>query len=106
MSVKGGRIPETTLKNLRNISCERVLKVLDLDVYSKKDIDFKPKLNKETVRVYVHSSKFEGELIITGPKFFSADLDRGGCGAIDLLMFLETVNFREAVLKLKDIFNV
>jgi hypothetical protein len=106
MPIFKGRIPEKTLETLRGISCQRVLQAFSSTIFSQKDDEFSPKLNPRTTRIYVRSSKFEGELIITGPKFFSQDLDRGGCGAIDFLMFLEALTFRAAVVKLSNVFNV
>jgi hypothetical protein len=97
-------IQEATLTKLRGLDCQEVLE--KLDIYSKKDIFFKPKGNPKTSRIFVNSLKFEGEMIVTGPKFYCPVLGKGGFGAIDLLMFLERLSFRNAVTKLEGVFNV
>jgi hypothetical protein len=98
------KIPEAILRHLRRIPCEEVLK--GLDFYHKRDLTFKPIANRLTKRVYVSGSKFEGELIVTGPKFFCPALGKGGCGSIDLLMFLDGATFFGAVIKLVRVFDV
>jgi hypothetical protein len=98
------QIPENVLEKLRHVSCRTILR--DLNIYYKPDITFKPKNNSSTSRVFVNSTKFEGELILTGPRFFCPILDKGGYGAIDLVMFLEGTTFLEAVKIISKVIDV
>jgi hypothetical protein len=97
-------VPEPILEKLRRLPCEAVLRRLDL--YFKFDATFKPVKNPETARVFVDGPKFEGELIVTGSRFFCPVRAMGGCGAIDLVMFMEGLSFVRAVRKLRGLYGI
>ncbi|CEE60326.1 conserved hypothetical protein [Xanthomonas citri pv. citri] len=79
-----------------------VTAVLDrLDVYWKRDPDFRPLKDKATERVNVVVGGGGVELLITGPKWYDTRAEKGGGGAIDLTMHLLRLDFVSAVKRLE-----
>jgi hypothetical protein len=90
---------EDLLHELREFSCVKTLEILG--VYWKKDPAFEPKASLDSVRVFVKGLGYEGELILTGPKFYSKALGKGGYGGIDLAMLVHGMSFVQAVNALR-----
>lgn len=61
---------------------------------------FNPMLPKKLV-VYVSIGGGVSELLVTGPKWYDARLNKGGGGAIDLTMHLFRLDFANAVKRLQ-----
>lgn len=49
-----------------------------------------------TARYHVNADGKDFELLLRGPKFFDTRLQRGGGGAVDLVMHVRDVDFRGA----------
>ena len=91
------RVPEELLERWRRTPCEEVLEGLGL--YYKRDASYRAK-KPGNVSVHVEGAGFMGELVLTGPKFYCPREGKGGCGAVDLTMFVEGLTFLEAVARL------
>ena len=91
------RIPEEALEKWRRTPCEQVLDGLGL--YWKRDASYRAK-KRGTMSVHVEGARFKGELVLTGPKFWCPREKKGGCGAIDLAMFVEGLPFLRAAARL------
>ena len=68
----------------------------------KEDRSFKPTLADSTVRVHANAAGGEWELLLTGPKWFDTRCRKGGGGAVDLVMHLWGVPFKQAAKLLKE----
>lgn len=80
------------------------LDVLDmLGCYVKRDVTFQPITAKKTARYHVNANGHDWELLLTGPKFWDARADKGGGGAVDLVMYLFKLDFKQAVRKLNSV---
>lgn len=66
------------------------------------DRSFRPRSNPLTIRWHLHAAGHDWEFLCTGPKFLDVRLDRGGGGAIDLVMHIYGVNFKAATKLLKE----
>ena len=76
-----------------------IIKVAD---YAKRDSTYTPIKNDKSSRWNVTiSSRGEYEILATGPKFWDTRANVGGGGAIDLVMYLFKIGFKEAVEKLR-----
>jgi hypothetical protein len=69
--------------------------------YAKSDSAFLPTKDKETSRWHVQGRAGEFELVLTGPRFWDERAKKGGCGAVDLLIHIDEIDFKEAARKLK-----
>jgi hypothetical protein len=75
-----------------------VAEALDrLGLFWKRDQDFRPRKDPRTVRLYVAVGSGVVELVATGPRWYDTRAQRGGCGAIDLAMYLLGLSFVDAV---------
>ena len=90
---------EDLLRELREYPCAKTLDILG--AHWKKDPSFEPKANPDSVRVFVRGPGYEGELILTGQKFYSKVLGKGGPGGIDLAMLVYGMSFVQAVSALR-----
>lgn len=90
--------PPELLARLREMSVSEALDLLDL--YWKRDPDFRPMKNKATVRINVAVGGGNVELLATGPKWYDTRREKGGGGAIDLAMHLLRLDFVAAVKRL------
>ncbi len=70
--------------------------------YAKKDLTFKARANPHTTRWHVHVAGHDVELLCTGPKFWDTRAERGGGGAVDLVVHLFSLDFKRAVRLLRD----
>lgn len=92
-------VDNRTLEQWRSISA---LEVLDmLGCYSKADTSYEPISAKKTRRYHVHANGRDWELLITGPKFWDTRANKGGGGAVDLVIHLFSTDFRGAVRLIK-----
>jgi hypothetical protein len=89
-------------RSVDNLTLERwraldALVVLEkLGCYTKVDGTFEPLNAQGTQRYHVNAEGQDFEFLLRGPKFFDTRLKRGGGGAVDLVMHVRHVNFKEA----------
>jgi hypothetical protein len=69
--------------------------------YAKRDMTFVPMKSKETQRWVIHASGRDYELLTNGSKFYDTRAERGGGGAIDLVIYLFRLDFNAAVALLR-----
>jgi len=69
--------------------------------HAKLDPTFRPIQSQETQRWHVTVGGHVFELLCTGPKFFDTRVNKGGGGAVDLVMHLHGVDFKGAVRLLR-----
>ncbi|MFC4708045.1 hypothetical protein [Paraburkholderia caffeinitolerans] len=67
-----------------------------LGCYAKVDDTFEPLSAQGTQRYHVNAEGQDFELLLRGPKFFDTRLQRGGGGAVDLVMHVRHVDFKAA----------
>ncbi len=89
------------LERYRAMSIETILP--RLADYVKSDASFIPIRDKHTHRFHVRANGQEFEILSTGPKFFDTRQKRGGGGAIDLVMHLHQLGFKQAINKLRQV---
>ena len=70
--------------------------------YVKEDRSFIPRAGRLTTRWHASVAGQDIELLCTGPKFWDTRAERGGGGAVDLVMHLFRLDFKHAVAMLKD----
>lgn len=68
----------------------------------KQDLSFHPRSSHQTTRWHAHAAGHDWEFLCTGPKFWDVRLNRGGGGAIDLVMHLYGLTFKAATQLLKE----
>lgn len=91
--------PPELLARLRGMSVVASLELLEL--YWKRDPDFRPLKEKNTERVHVSVGGGVVELLATGSKWYDTRVEKGGGGVIDLAMHLLRLDFVSAVKKLE-----
>lgn len=89
------------LEKYRNLDCERIIPIV-CD-YFKEDTTFRPTKNDNTRRWNIKVLDKELEILTTGPKWFDVRSQKGGGGAIDLIMHLMESDFVSAVKLLNKI---
>lgn len=77
-------------------SLDALLVLEKLGCYVKVDHTFEPLTAHGTQRYYVNAKGQDFELLLLGPKFFDTHLQRGGGGAVDLVMHMHQVDFKGA----------
>ncbi|KWC91655.1 hypothetical protein WL56_05845 [Burkholderia cepacia] len=93
-------VDNSELERLRGLA---VLDVLHLMAeYTKFDRDFAPVRSFNTRRVYVTAAGADWELLVDGARFFNTRERKGGGGAVDLVMHLWRVPFKQAVKMLRE----
>lgn len=90
-----GLVGGAELERLRGLDALQVLRLMA--DHTKIDETFVPTQAVNTRRVHVSAAGADWELIVDGPKFFDTRANRGGGGAIDLVMHVWRVPFRSAV---------
>lgn len=68
----------------------------------KQDLTFRPVKSLHTTRWHVNAGGYNFELLVTGPKFHDTRAGLGGGGAVDLVIHLFHLNFKQAVSLLRD----
>lgn len=87
---------------LEELRAMPVVATLDaLGLYWKRDPDFTPLKDKQTVRLHVSIGTGVYELLATGAKWYDTRTEKGGGGAVDLAMYLLGLNFVCAVKRLQ-----
>lgn len=75
--------------------------LLRLVDHAKADPTFKPISDEHSLRWNVTAQGREFELLLNGPKFSDTRLKCGGGGAIDLAMHLFSIDFKQAIERLR-----
>lgn len=89
-------------RSVDNLTLERwralnALSVLEkLGCHAKADNTFEPLTAQGTQRYHINAEGQNFEFLLRGPKFFDTRLQRGGCGAVDLVMHVHQVDFKGA----------
>lgn len=68
----------------------------------KQDADFRPRQSYDTTRWHASVAGHDYEILCTGPRFLDTRANRGGGGAVDLVMHVLGVDFKRAVKVLQD----
>ncbi len=93
-------VDNSELVRLRGLA---VLGVLHLMAeHTKLDRDFAPVRAFNTRRVHVTAAGADWELLVDGARFFDTRERKGGGGAVDLVMHLWRVPFKQAVKMLRE----
>ena len=92
------RLEPAVLERFRQMEPEEALQ--RLGIHCKRDPTFRPARNSRTIRLLVGHANQAFELLATGPKWFDPKADRGGGGAIDLVMHVLRKPFVPAVATL------
>lgn len=93
-------VDNSTLERWRRLDCLAVLHaVAD---HLKVDIAFVPRDSPHATRWHVSVAGFDYELLCTGARFFDTRARCGGGGAVDLVMYLFRMDFKQAVALLRD----
>ena len=87
-------VDNLTLERWRQLDALLVLE--KLGCYAKADNTFEPIKAQGTARYHVTADGKDFELLLHGPKFFATRLQRGGGGAVDLVMHVRHVDFKGA----------
>ena len=87
-------VDNSTLERWRQLDALLVLE--KLGCYAKADRTFEPMTAHGTERYHVNVEGWDFELLLRGPKFFDTRLQRGGGGAVDLVMHVRHVSFKGA----------
>ena len=88
-------VDHSSLLRWRSLDATLVLRtVAD---YAKRDVTFHPVKDSKTSRWHACVRGCDFELLLTGPKFWDPRDRRGGGGAVDLVMHLAHVDFKQAV---------
>lgn len=83
---------------LREWPLAEALRALELHVVQ--DVTFEPVKDRRTQRWVVSGGGGTFQLLVTGMRWYDATEERGGGGAIDLVMHLERLDFVRAVRRL------
>lgn len=92
-------VDNLTLERWRALDALLVLE--KLGCYLKVDHTFEPLTAHDTLRYHVNVDGQDFELLLQGPKFFDTRLQRGGGGAVDLVMHVRHVDFKGATALLR-----
>jgi hypothetical protein len=93
-------VDNCTLARWRSLDAAQVLGALA--DYAKKDLTFTARADPHTTRWHAHVAGRDVEILCTGPKFWDMRAERGGGGAVDLVMHLFSLDFKDAVQLLRD----
>lgn len=95
-----GAVDNETLKRWHDLDAIVVLNALADHI--KPDRTFRPTASHMSSRWNVQAAGRDWELLCTGPKFWDTRAERGGGGAVDLVMHLYRITFKAAVALLKE----
>ena len=93
-------VDNLTLLRWREMESIHVLRLLADHI--KEDPSFHPRSSHRTTSWHVYVEGRDWEFLCTGPKFWDVRVERGGGGAIDLVMHLYTIKFKAATTLLKE----
>lgn len=93
-------VDNSELVRWRELDSSHVLRLLADHI--KQDMSFHPRSSHLATRWHAHIAEHDWEFLCTGPKFWDMRMDRGGGGAIDLVMHIYGSKFKGAVMLLKD----
>lgn len=93
------KVDEAELRRWRALPA--ALLISRLAAHAKRDTMFVPVKGKGTERWHASIGGREYEFIADGPKFYDTRAERGGGGAVDLVMYTHRVDFRGAVALLR-----
>ena len=88
------RVDNKVLDRWQQLDASQVL--IAVADYAKEDSSFVPAKNAATTRWQARVGQSEFELLLTGPKCWDARANRGGGGAVDLVMHLNGCHFKPA----------
>lgn len=89
---------KSTLERWRSLDASAVLR--SLADYAKPDTTYIPIKSKQSSRWHVSHGGLDFELLLTGEKFWDTRSQVGGGGAVDLVMHLGNLSFKDAVATL------
>jgi len=101
-------VPGEGMRSVDNAELERLRRLAALDVLSlmaehmKLDRDFTPVRAADTPRVHFTAAGSDWELLVDGASFFDTQEQAGGASAVDLVMHLRRVPFKQAVKMLRE----
>jgi|JI10StandDraft_1071094.scaffolds.fasta_scaffold1191364_2 hypothetical protein len=98
--MRGRSVDNLELARWRSMHVVEVLHSALCD-YAKPDPTFSPLTSEDTSRWHVSACGQDFELLCTGTKFFDTRAQRGGGGAVDLVMHLYALDFKGAVQRLR-----
>lgn len=93
-------VDNSELEQLRGLAVLNVLHVMA--EHTKLDRDFAPVRAFRTRRVHVTAAGADWELLVDGARFFDTRERKGAGGAVDLVMHLWRVPFKQAVKMLRE----
>lgn len=93
-------VDNSDLQRWRSLDSADVLTVLA--DYAKRDLTFAPRNDPHSTRWHATLGGLHFELLCTGPKFWDTRSNLGGGGAVDLVMHLLKVDFKQATRTLRD----
>ncbi|HDR9058244.1 TPA: hypothetical protein QDB02_006061 [Burkholderia vietnamiensis] len=92
-------VDNSELQHWRTLSITEALPAI-VD-YGKIDGTFRPLKSAASIRWHATVEDFYFEILCTGPKFWDTRGKVGGCGAVDLAMYLLSVDFTRVVAILR-----
>jgi hypothetical protein len=93
-------VDNSELKRLRSLPALNVPS--RMSDHAKVDRDFSPVLATGTQRVHVSAGGADWEILADGARFYDTRTGKGGGGAVDLVMHLWRVPFKQAVKMLRE----
>jgi hypothetical protein len=93
-------VDNSTLARWRDL--DAVVVLLAIAEHAKQDAEFRPRQSHDTTRWHASAAGLDYEILCTGPRFLDTRANRGGGGAIDLVMHLLGLDFTRAVAVLRD----
>jgi len=93
-------VDNSTLARWRDL--DAVVVLLAIADHAKQDVEFRPRQSHDTTRWHASAAGLDYEILCTGPRFLDTRANRGGGGAIDLVMHLLGLDFTRAVAVLRD----
>jgi hypothetical protein len=98
--VRRRAVDNLTLMRWRTLDAVVALRAIADHV--KQDAEFRPRQSHDTTRWHASVAGHDYEILCTGPRFLDTRANRGGGGAVDLVMHLLGVDFKRAVKVLQD----
>jgi len=93
-------VDNSELERWRELDSIQLLRVLADHI--KEDPTFHARSSHLTTRWHANVASRDWEFLCTGPKFWDVRTDRGGGGAVDLVMHIYGLNFKAAAKFLKE----